>query len=315
MQKTLKKLFLIFLLTELLFAYAPAFAQTPAPSSYYTGVSGEIEKYLCNPTSGGTGILYQCINQIYKFAIVTASIMGVFFIVIAGYVYMSAEGNKESVDKAKDILVSTITSLVILLAGYVLLNALNPDLIQFHGNTLQPVNFTSPPTTTTGTGGATSNPNKSSVCPVSTTFSCNDPGTATACAQYSSYVQQYGAMVNNSNVNGVALLQAIMYHESRCKINVSSGIAYGLMQMLPSTANNPTFKSQCGITATIDGSWFQNNPGPSICLAAAYLNYLSNQAKCGSDAGTLLSAYANGKCGTSALCPQAVTEMLACYNP
>jgi hypothetical protein len=157
MPQTLKKLFLIFLLTELLFAYAPAFAQTPAPSSYYTGVSGEIEKYLCNPTSGGTGILYQCINQIYKFAIVTASIMGVFFIVIAGYVYMSAEGNKESVDKAKDILVSTITSLVILLAGYVLLNALNPDLIQFHGNTLQPVNFTSPPTTTTttGTGGTT----------------------------------------------------------------------------------------------------------------------------------------------------------------
>jgi hypothetical protein len=156
MSQTLKKLFLTFLLTELLFAYAPAFAQAPAPSSYYTGVSGEIEKYLCNPTSGGTGILYQCINQIYKFAIVTASIMGVFFIVIAGYVYMSAEGNKESVDKAKDILVSTITSLVILLAGYVLLNALNPDLIQFHGNTLQPVNFTSPPTTTitTSPGGA-----------------------------------------------------------------------------------------------------------------------------------------------------------------
>jgi hypothetical protein len=149
--QTLKKLFLAFLLTELLFAYAPAFAQTaPATAPVYdystAGVSTQIENLLCNPKLGGTGILYQCINQIYKFAIVTASVMGVFFIVIAGYVYMSADGNKESVDKAKDILVSTITSLVILLAGYILLNALNPDLIQFHGNTLQPVNFTSPAT-------------------------------------------------------------------------------------------------------------------------------------------------------------------------
>ena len=108
------------------------------------------------------------------------------------------------------------------------------------------------------------------------------------------------------------MLQAIMYHESRCQVDlVSTASAYGLMQMKIATAN--TFKTQCNITATIDAQWFKNNPGPSICLAAAYLNYLA--PKCGSDPGLLLSGYANGNCTVTPVCPQAVDEILACYKP
>jgi len=160
----IKKYFLLLLLTELLFAYAPAFAQTPSPT--YTGVQNSITTYLCDPTAGGSGVLYQCINQIYKFAIVAASVLGVLFIVIAGYVYMGSDGTQESVDKAKSILESTITALVILLAGYVFLYTLNPDLVQFHGNTLQPVSITAP---AGGTGAGTLN---SSVC-ATNKLSCN----------------------------------------------------------------------------------------------------------------------------------------------
>jgi hypothetical protein len=134
--KNLKKLFLSLLLLELLFSFAPAHAQTPA----YSGVSSQIDTYLCSPTSNTAGNLTTCINRLYKFAIIVASVMGVFFIVIAGYVYMSAEGNSESVEKAKSILTSTIASLVILFAGYILLKAINPDLIQFP--TIQPPSVT-----------------------------------------------------------------------------------------------------------------------------------------------------------------------------
>jgi hypothetical protein len=142
MPQQIKKFFLLLLLTELLFAYAPAFAQSPSPT--YSGVEKSITTYLCDPTAGGSGVLYQCINQLYKFAIVFASVLGVLFIVVAGYYYMSAEGNSESIDKAKSIIESTITALVILLAGYLLLYTLNPDIVQFHGNTLQPVSLTAP---------------------------------------------------------------------------------------------------------------------------------------------------------------------------
>jgi len=161
MKNCLKKYLYILLLAELMLSYIPA--QVFAAEQYdysKSGVAAQIEAYLCAPsrvqtdqTKLGTGVgqslqdggyqnyaasnnansgdLYRCINQLYKFAIILSAVIGVFFLVIAGYIYMSAEGNQESVDKAKNILVTTITSFVILMAGYLLLKAINPDLIQF----------------------------------------------------------------------------------------------------------------------------------------------------------------------------------------
>ena len=156
-----KKLFLIFLLTQLFLSYQTVYAQQGSDFDYgkNAGIDKQITQYLCAPNAvpesqtnnasgnpyGGiaaqtnaafnnnnSGILFKCINQIYKFAIVVSAVVGVFFIVIAGYIYMSSDGDAEAVTKAKDILRTTIASIVILLGGYVLLKALNPDLIQFH---------------------------------------------------------------------------------------------------------------------------------------------------------------------------------------
>jgi hypothetical protein len=143
-------------------AYAPAFAQQTLPAYNYATdahVSKGIEDYLCSPKSDGSAVLYQCINQLYKLAIVIASVVGVFFIVIAGYVYMSSDGSSEAVDKAKSILESTITSIVILLAGWVLLNALNPDLVQFHPITPPAVQTVTAPSVTDVNNSPTPNPN------------------------------------------------------------------------------------------------------------------------------------------------------------
>jgi hypothetical protein len=174
----IKKYFLLLLLAELLLAYAPAYAQTPDYSK--AGVSDQIAKYLCAPNTppasqtsylGGLSnsipgaatpagaannngaVLFTCINQIYKFAIIVAAVIGVFFIVVAGYIYMSSDGNNESVEKAKSIIVSTVTALVILLAGFILLKALNPDLIQFHAIQPPSVSNANQTASTTGPGG------------------------------------------------------------------------------------------------------------------------------------------------------------------
>ncbi len=143
-KKKLKFFVLGFLLVEVFFTYAtPAYAQT-TEGKQYTGVQQQLTDYLCTPSDASTnptaaqGDLYNCINRLYRFALVVASVFSVFMIVIAGYIYMSAEGNQESVDKAKSILVSSVTSLVILAGGYVLLKFLNPDLIKF-----QPIQPTS----------------------------------------------------------------------------------------------------------------------------------------------------------------------------
>ena len=124
------------------FSFNFAFAQTAtthlqSTAKKYSGVEGQIKDFLCTPSDASTdataaqGDLYTCINKIYRFALIIASVFGVFMLVIAGFVYMSAEGNEESVTKAKDILVTTVTALVILTSGYILLKFLNPDLVKF----------------------------------------------------------------------------------------------------------------------------------------------------------------------------------------
>lgn len=159
MRTRFKKYFYGLLLAELILSYLPT--QVLAADGYQnSGVSKQIATYLCAPsdvnqnatdvttgtgqslqnggyqnyaasTNNNSGDLYRCINQLYKFAIILSAVIGVFFIVIAGYIYMSAEGNQESIDKAKNILTTTITSIVILMAGYLLLKGINPDIIQF----------------------------------------------------------------------------------------------------------------------------------------------------------------------------------------
>jgi hypothetical protein len=175
LKQTHKKYLLIMLLANLFLAWANlAYAQQQAADYSKSNVQAGIEKYLCAPKSGGGSYwstdgtyfgsspdktvgannkaqndLYNCINKLYKFAIAAGSVAGIAMIVIAGYVYMSAEGSQESVDKAKNILVSTITAMVILFGGYVLLRAINPDLIGFQN--IQPPSIRVPTTTPPGT--------------------------------------------------------------------------------------------------------------------------------------------------------------------
>jgi len=244
----LKKYLLAFLLLEMFFSYAPAFAQTTntIPDYSTAGVSTQIEKYLCSPNSTygqntvnqnisptNSNPLFLCINQLYKFAIVIASVVGVFFIVIAGYIYMSAEGNNESVEKAKSILTSTITAIVILLAGYVLLRALNPDLVQFQS--IQPQNVTltpnAPLTTTGGTGGGTSNTGTISTSNCSQNFTSGYPSFSTGCSG-SSCVNVYSKTSHNDPTdcqtgNGQCLVSQSAANDLNNFISTFNSLAQG----------------------------------------------------------------------------------------
>ncbi len=152
-QKIKLVFFLFFSFAILLANVNLVFAQTQNPytqkGSSYTGVSDQIKKYLCAPSDNsnisgnanivngstvkvsGQGDLYSCINKLYRLAIIVGATISVFFIVIAGYLYMSAEGNNESVSKAKDMLATSLTGLVLLMGGYLLLKTINPDLVKF----------------------------------------------------------------------------------------------------------------------------------------------------------------------------------------
>jgi len=187
----MKKFLIILIVLQLFLTHihvALAVGDLPSganPNDYTkSGVQAQIEEYLCAPTpapkdkgetnfnylnmspadtaaanNNGSNDLYNCINKMYRFAIVLGSVMGVFYIVLAGYLYINSAGSSEAVDKAKSMFTSSITAMVILFAGYILLRALNPDLIKFQN--IQPPSIRIEPSAAPAlsyTGGTTTPP-------------------------------------------------------------------------------------------------------------------------------------------------------------
>ena len=124
---------------------------------------------------------------------------------------------------------------------------------------------------------------------------------ASVCSQYIPAINQYASRRTSAN-----LIKAVMIKESACNISADSGHAYGLMQLVPSTAN--IYKSFCGIKENITPTWLktQANASASICIASIYLTSLS-ESKCGGPNGDSIRNIAAGYNGGSGACVNSVS--------
>lgn len=94
----------------------------------YSGVQSTIEDYLCTPT-GDQQDLVHCVNKLYRLGVAVGGMLLVFFIVLAGYLYIT--GGENGKTKAKELIFSTLTGVGVLLTSYLLLNFINPSLTTF----------------------------------------------------------------------------------------------------------------------------------------------------------------------------------------
>ncbi len=118
-----------------------------------------------------------------------------------------------------------------------------------------------------------------------------------SCSQYAGLAAKYAGGAASAN-----LLKAIMMKESSCNAEAASPAgAYGLMQMLPATAN--IYKSRCDIRAEIDAGWLKRNPEGSVCIAAEYIKALA-AGNCGSNVQNIAAGYngGGGACSPSVSC-------------
>jgi len=154
-------LHLFFAAGILVFSGAPsAYAQNSNTQGKYVGrgVQASIEALLCTPTLGNATVsnvnssvpgvnstatvtnnpasndLANCINKGYKFALAFGAVAAVFFVVLAGYMYMV--GGEKGKTEAKSIIVAVLVGFLIMLSSYVLLKQINPTLTAFR--TIQP---------------------------------------------------------------------------------------------------------------------------------------------------------------------------------
>ncbi|HAG27173.1 TPA: hypothetical protein DCG61_00100 [Patescibacteria group bacterium] len=118
------------------------FAQETNALPTYSGVDSSLKDYLCTPSEPADGKdLERCINRLYRFSLSAGALVLVFFLVLAGYLYItSGETGK---GKAKSILMNSLVGIAILGGSYMLLYFINPSLVAF--KPIQPPIFDAEP--------------------------------------------------------------------------------------------------------------------------------------------------------------------------
>lgn len=97
----------------------------------------------CQVTSGGVttpDALPKCVNQIYVWSLGVAALLALLMIVLGGYYYMTAAGNAEQSSKGVEMIWASIIGLALLFGAYLLLNTINPDLVNFPINSINCLN-------------------------------------------------------------------------------------------------------------------------------------------------------------------------------
>lgn len=97
---------------------------------YNRGVDKTIAEYLCVPSDDNLGTaLYDCLGRVYRFGVVAGALTLVFFVVWAGYLYIT--GGETGKMKGKSMIINCVVGMLLLLGSYTLLRFLNPDLVLF----------------------------------------------------------------------------------------------------------------------------------------------------------------------------------------
>jgi hypothetical protein len=83
-------------------------------------------------------LLAKYIQAIYNYGLAIAAILAAIVLMGGGLIWLTSGGDSSKVSKAKEMIVGAITGLVILFCAWIILNTVNPNLVN-----LNPINITS----------------------------------------------------------------------------------------------------------------------------------------------------------------------------
>jgi hypothetical protein len=126
----MKKTILITFLLAITFSPLIAAAQTTNPCT--------VDAVRANPDRNSS--LPTCVNQIYKWSLGIGVLLALLMCVLGGYYYMISAGNAELASRGKEFITGALIGLVILFCAYLLLNQINPDLVNFNLDSLDGLN-------------------------------------------------------------------------------------------------------------------------------------------------------------------------------
>lgn len=116
MKSKIKIIFLVFLVGLLLFANTPSVAQA------FQLINCGSSSPAGNQTPCGIGDLLYTVRLLINFLLSVAWLVSILFIVVSGVRMILAQGNEESLTKAKASLSNAIIGFIIILTSFIILN-------------------------------------------------------------------------------------------------------------------------------------------------------------------------------------------------
>lgn len=137
-----------------------AFAQsTPVTSTAPSTApdQGFICKLIVNANDTTNDLLGTCVRRIYNFALGISGLIAMGVLVVAGYYYMTAGGDGEQVSHAKEMIGGAISGIIILSTAYIILQFLDPRLVNLRDDPTLP-SFPSQPSQSSSGSSTSSTP-------------------------------------------------------------------------------------------------------------------------------------------------------------
>ncbi len=286
---TFLSLYSALLLATPIFARAAAF-DIPCKPTEYTK-----EQTPATGTVNNTD-LFDCVNQLYKYALIISSITAVFMIIIAGYMYIFSGGNTGKVSTAKSFITTSLLGITVLLAGFLLLKQINPNLLVLKNLTPQQIGqknwatlgnggHTNPTTDTTPRSTGPAGGGKPGLV-AGNGVTCDGgsdqyPGRHVNCGCFANEVK---AAAESAGISQ-AYIRAVLFQEANCGGTATSKKgAYGVMQILEDTAN--------GLKPPCAANWKTDVAANILCGARALKTWELAYGKDGP--GYVLTAYDGG---------------------
>jgi len=136
--------FILILITTFIFSVFPTFAedipQEREPFEYKLMVPLPTPEGTVSTTTG----IVDYIKTLYFFGIGLSGIIAMILIVIAGFQWVTAAGKMSTITQAKSRISNAIFGLVILLASYLILNTINPALVNLKEPYIYFIKWTEP---------------------------------------------------------------------------------------------------------------------------------------------------------------------------
>lgn len=88
-----------------------------------------LDRFVLSPASKQTTDIRLYIAEFYKFAIPASMLVATVLIMVGGVIWITSAGDQGRIAKAREFIINSIIGIIILMGSYLLLAAINPNLV------------------------------------------------------------------------------------------------------------------------------------------------------------------------------------------